>query len=88
MSSTHPLIPTVFDLLKKKQIDRDAARVLLEAVQTMPAPSSAEQTDRRIAIIGIAAELPGAKTFDDFWDVLLRCEDRVSELPPARRRLC
>lgn len=82
------LVVAVFDLLKKKQISRDVARILLDSVQHIPETSPVEKQDKRIAIIGIAAELPGARTFDEFWDVLDRREDRVSDLSPERQILC
>lgn len=82
------LVHQVLDLLKKKQISRDAARTLLESVQSLPAASEVDQEDKRIAVIGISAELPGAKTFEDFWQVLENCEDRVGPLPSERRALC
>lgn len=82
------LVSIIFDLLKKKQISRDVARTLLESAQHLSEASPAEKQDQRIAIIGIASELPGAKTFDAFWNVLSGAEDRVTELPARRRALC
>ena len=82
------LASTVFELLKKKQLSRDAAKLLLEQIQNLPQPSVTVEQDKRIAIIGLATELPGARNFDDFWKVLMENEDHVSALPGERQLLC
>ncbi|WP_228853307.1 type I polyketide synthase [Aegicerativicinus sediminis] len=37
-----------------------------------------------IAIIGMACRFPGAKTIDEFWELLKNGEDRISEVPKDR----
>jgi 3-oxoacyl-(acyl-carrier-protein) synthase len=79
---------TILELVKNKQISRDAARIMLDAAEKLQETTAAPESDRRIAIIGIAAELPGARTFNEFWGVLMRGEDRISDLPVDRQALC
>ncbi|WP_100525569.1 condensation domain-containing protein [Mycobacteroides abscessus] len=81
------LARTVLDLLAKKAIDREAARVLLESAKQQREKIVPTLTDRRVAIIGLAAQLPGAASFDDFWNVLERGEDCITQLPLHRRIL-
>ena len=81
------MVPRILDLLKKKEISRDAARQLIEVAKDVPKQNVGIE-DREIAIIGVASELPGAKTFEEFWKVLIQGEDKISELPSERKRLC
>lgn len=84
------LVPTILELLTSKRIDREVAKALLAAAPAAEGatPPRGGAGDGRIAIVGLAAQLPGARTVEDFWDVLTRGEDRVCDLSPARRALC
>ncbi len=44
-------------------------------------------TSKDIAIIGMACRFPGAEGLDEFWDLLTRGGDGVSEIPPSRWQL-
>ncbi|WP_246064818.1 type I polyketide synthase [Melghirimyces algeriensis] len=81
------MVQQIFDLLKKKELSRDAARQLIKMINDAPAKSVGAR-DRKMAIIGVASELPGAKTFEDFWNVLMKQEDCIAELPSERKALC
>jgi len=78
-------IQTVLRLMEQGHIDRQTAQSLVRALRQPPAgPAEPDM----IAVIGVAAELPGAASYEDFWRVLRNGEDRVAGLPPARRALC
>jgi acyl transferase domain-containing protein/thioesterase domain-containing protein/SAM-dependent methyltransferase len=57
------------------------------AAPAAPAPPVAHVDARAaepIAIIGMAARLPGAPDLDAFWDALIAGRDLVTEIPPTR----
>ena len=86
-------ITTVMDLLAERRIDRETARLLVQALQQEDdrAPAQAAPLDQGfepVAVIGVAAELPGAESYDDFWRLLMDSADQVGPLPPRRRELC
>lgn len=80
------LVAEILELMKRGEISRSVARSLLQHTQQYPENNDAQ--DKRVAIIGISAELPGAKNIDEFWDVLIQKEDRISPLSSRRRELC
>ena len=53
-----------------------------QADRTAPAPSSPRT--RRIAIVGISGQYPGAVDLDAFWDNLRQGRDSVDEIPGNR----
>ncbi|KEK12558.1 polyketide synthase [Lysinibacillus sphaericus] len=81
------LIPQVLNLLKNKELTKDAAKQIIESVNEIKSESK-PKVDKKIAIIGISAELPGAKNFDEFWNVLSNEQDKITELSDSRRSLC
>ncbi|MGV9774032.1 beta-ketoacyl synthase N-terminal-like domain-containing protein [Streptosporangium sp. NPDC003464] len=86
------LMTSILGLLSRGHIDRRTAQALVEAVRTTtPAkPEAADQPGQpdAIAVIGIAAQLPGAPVYDRFWDVLMSGKDQVEAAPRRRRELC
>lgn len=77
----------VIRLLSENKITRATARAIIEALQAQGSRSPGSVPDD-VAVIGVAAELPGASTYDEFWDVLIGGQDLVSALPGPRRALC
>ncbi|MEV0284640.1 MupA/Atu3671 family FMN-dependent luciferase-like monooxygenase [Kribbella sp. NPDC050820] len=53
------------------------------AVVADPDDADADGTDRRVAVVGMAARFPGARTVDEFWANLCRGVDSVSTGPGA-----
>jgi len=78
------LVNKILSLLGNGTLSRAEARTLVGALQ-----QRADATDSApIAVVGVAATLPGADSYEDFWDVLINGVDKVGELPQARRELC
>ena len=55
----------------------------------LPEPARAERPvpgdrSRDIAIIGMSGRYPRARNLDEFWEILLRGEDCIEEIPPHR----
>ncbi|MER5319556.1 beta-ketoacyl synthase N-terminal-like domain-containing protein [Streptosporangium roseum] len=86
------LMTSILGLLSRGHIDRHTAQVLVETVRSAQTakPEAAEQPEHpeAIAVIGVAAQLPGAPVYERFWDVLMAGEDRVEAAPRRRRELC
>ncbi|MFB6549726.1 beta-ketoacyl synthase N-terminal-like domain-containing protein [Streptomyces sp. NPDC056405] len=80
-------VTSIMELLARGHIDRQTAQDLLSALRsgTERQPDTAQAP---VAVIGVAAQLPGAATYDQFWDVLLAGQDRVEPAPAHRRALC
>ncbi|MFH8350193.1 beta-ketoacyl synthase N-terminal-like domain-containing protein [Streptomyces sp. NPDC018045] len=78
------LVNKVLSLLGQGALDRAEARTLVGALQQRTEPSA----DAPIAVIGVAATLPGADCYENFWDVLIHGRDRVGGLPGPRQELC
>jgi acyl transferase domain-containing protein len=81
-------IHTVLRLMEQGHIDRQTAQSLVRALRQPPADPGGPHEPDLIAVIGVAAELPGAASYEDFWRVLRDGEDRIAGLPAARRELC
>lgn len=81
------LIPQVLNLLKNKELTKNAAKQIIESVNEIKSNSKPE-VDKKIAIIGISTELPGAKNFDEFWNVISGEQDKITELSDSRKSLC
>ncbi|WUH88880.1 phosphopantetheine-binding protein [Streptomyces sp. NBC_00433] len=79
-------VTTIMGLLSAGHIDRRTAQELVAAVGSGAAPR--EEPPGEIAIIGVAAQLPGARTYEAFWDVLMSGADMVEPAPESRRALC
>ena len=77
----------VMDLLAKGAVTRDQARTLL-ASDGAPGTPAAPAADEPVAVVGVAANLPHAEDYDDFWDVLTAGTDCNEPLPQDRRDLC
>lgn len=83
------VIATIMDLLAKGNIDKATAGELVRALQAAPVTTPSQPSNTGdIAIIGVAAQLPGTSSVDDFWAGLLNGEDFVRPLPDRRRQLC
>ncbi|MDK0517987.1 type I polyketide synthase [Streptomyces sp. ML-6] len=83
------LMTSVMGLLARGHIDRRTAQELLDAVGSAGAEKQPEpRPSGDVAVIGVAAQLPGAATYERFWDVLVAGEDRVEPAPARRRELC
>ncbi|MCQ9178695.1 hypothetical protein KMT30_06555 [Streptomyces sp. IBSBF 2953] len=78
------LISKVLSLLSEGSLDRAEARALVGALQQRAEPVG----DAPIAVVGVAAELPGADGYQDFWNVLIQGVDCVGPLPESRAELC
>ncbi len=48
------------------------------------ASSDRDRSQQRIAVIGMAARLPGGRDLDDFWEASLQGRDMVREMPRQR----
>ncbi|WP_077702826.1 condensation domain-containing protein [Virgibacillus dokdonensis] len=81
------LKPLILNLLKEKEISKNAAKEIIQSVNEI-SETTVQNVDRKVAIIGISSELPGAKTFDDFWEVLMNQDDKITELNDSRKSLC
>jgi acyl transferase domain-containing protein len=81
------MMTSIMGLLAEGRIDRPTAQRLVEAARADPPPTREGGTEA-IAVIGVAAQLPGATTYERFWDVLMAGEDRVEPAPERRRQLC
>jgi len=77
----------VLRLLADNAITRTTARALIEALRAPGLPREDPAADA-IAVIGVAAELPGATNYEQFWEVLIDGRDMVTALPAPRRSLC
>ncbi|MFD4600332.1 SDR family NAD(P)-dependent oxidoreductase [Streptomyces sp. NPDC058464] len=55
-----------------------------EAEAPIPAPAPQTGTDDAIAVIGMAARLPGSRDLDEFWNHLVAGEDLVTDVPADR----
>ncbi|MFF7240915.1 SDR family NAD(P)-dependent oxidoreductase [Streptomyces collinus] len=76
------------------RLDRDHGATLREryaqagpeATEAGAPPRSAPQTgaDDPIAVIGMAARLPGSRDLDDFWNHLVAGDDLVTDVPADR----
>ncbi|KUI67806.1 Conidial yellow pigment biosynthesis polyketide synthase [Cytospora mali] len=64
----------------------EISRTLLGPGMSTP-PSFAHLPDDRIAVIGMAGHLPGAKDLDDFWHVLASGKSQHVEVPTDRFRM-
>lgn len=82
------LMTSIMGLLARGDIDRPTALGLVEAVRSGASARPESRSSEQIAVIGIAAQLPGAPTYERFWDVLMAAEDRVEPPPGRRRELC
>lgn len=60
----------------------------MRALQSAPPPAVAEPDAQAVAVIGVAAQLPGGASIGEFWDRLLAGENLISPLPHRRRELC
>lgn len=59
----------------------------LRACPSSTAPSGVELAgDGRVAVIGIAARLPGCKNIADFWRLLMTQSSVIQRVPPSRWR--
>ncbi len=47
-------------------------------------PNTAEENDNTIAIVGIAAKLPGAEDYERFWELLCQGKDAFVQIPEQR----
>ncbi|MFJ3679382.1 SDR family NAD(P)-dependent oxidoreductase [Streptomyces diastaticus] len=76
------------------RLDRDYSATLRERyAQVVPETTEAEAplrpaprtgTDDLIAVIGMAARLPGSRDLDDFWNHLVAGDDLVTDVPADR----
>jgi acyl transferase domain-containing protein len=82
------LMTSIMGLLARGHIDRQTARELVEAVRPAAETRPEFRASEEIAVIGVAAQLPGAPTYERFWDVLMAGEDRIEPAPARRRELC
>ncbi|NUT27234.1 MAG: hypothetical protein HOV84_15170 [Streptomyces sp.] len=82
------LMTSIMGLLARGHIDRQTARELVDAVRPTAETKAHPRASEGIAVIGVAAQLPGAVTYDRFWDVLMAGEDRIEPAPARRRELC
>ncbi|OHX14649.1 hypothetical protein BI347_14880 [Chromobacterium sphagni] len=62
----------------------DQWRRAAEAAGAAPAAGGAKPASDDIAIIGVSGAFPGAKTLDEFWDMLVGGRDCISEVPARR----
>ena len=65
----------------------EASRKLIAQPSGQPEATDVENTgvaNEGIAIIGMGAVLPGARTIDALWDVIHSGEDQKSTVPPER----
>ncbi|WP_410638492.1 beta-ketoacyl synthase N-terminal-like domain-containing protein [Amycolatopsis sp. lyj-346] len=80
------------DTLRAEFADAPAAEPVAEepAAPTEPAepaePAADEPAGRDgdVAVIGMSARLPGARTVEEFWDNLVAGVDATSDVPPGR----
>jgi acyl transferase domain-containing protein len=85
------LMTAIVGLLARGEIDhRTAQQLVIAAKAGAPAESESRPPGRAepIAVIGVAAQLPGAPAYERFWDVLMAGEDRGEAAPARRRELC
>jgi 3-oxoacyl-(acyl-carrier-protein) synthase/acyl carrier protein len=73
------LVPAVLELLAENKISREVAKTLLAR--------SVAAGPQHVAIVGVALDLPGARSLDEFWLLLHDGADLITELPPERRAL-
>lgn len=85
----------VMELVASQAISRDDARALLTAMRAeepsreSPDNGSGPGADgESVAVVGVATRLPGANSYEDFWQVLADGRDCSQRVPPARQALC
>ncbi len=65
-------------------LNRPASDLLKEKKVVEPEPNLSSHRTDDIAIIGVAGRYPGADTVDEFWDMLKRGIDCVTDMPATR----
>lgn len=78
-------IPTVREQARLVAERTSALRPEARPARPAALVASRDDTDRRIAVIGIGARLGSWKDLDAIWQALERGQDFVRPLPPARR---
>lgn len=79
----------VLRLLQAGRMDRDTAKSLLMAIRAQSRQEAAARPGpEKVAIIGAALQLPGARDLGSLWRVFNRETDMIGELPDERRGLC
>jgi acyl transferase domain-containing protein len=78
----HPTLARLADAL----IARGVSGLAAAPASAVPvvAPIGSPDHDRAIAIVGMAARVPGADTLEAFWDNLSHGRDAITDVPRAR----
>jgi len=67
-------------------MDRKAAEGLLQLLRSAGSSGITRQEGEPIAVIGLAARMPGAEDYRKFWSNLRNGTDFIGQLPESRRR--
>lgn len=77
-------VQTILQLLKNKQIDRDAAHQLITSYGLHDHRGG--NGPEPIAIVGLSCRMPQADNARQFWDNLIQGRDCVGDFPEARKQ--
>ena len=83
----YPTLASVSEQLYKSGVTAGEAnsQPAEHVAEEIQAVNAAEQiTDRRVAVIGMAAHFPGAQSKEVFWDNLVSGIDSITEVPASR----
>ncbi|WP_139491844.1 non-ribosomal peptide synthetase [Brevibacillus dissolubilis] len=79
-------LQTVLNLVKNKEISKEAGHTLLKEYMAHTPKSSGTEEENKIAIIGMSCRMPEATSKEAFWHNIKLGKDSIRHFPTSRRK--